>query len=259
MTAALRDWRMKALGPWLRAELRLRWRSRAALLAVAALVGGAVITAAAGARRTDTALHRLVVATNASGVNLSPPYPGLDRLPEVRAVDTLVGEPLLRVLPNGRVDNQFPSPVASADGRVLYRTLRVVLRDGRLPYRADEGLATVEAARQQHLRVGSQLTLRDLSGVVGPKHLSVPSSVAPEVGTVVRLRIVGIGVDYNDVAAASARSQQGQGAFGTIYLSPAYVAAHGGPGSALYNGAFLELRPGADMGRLRREIDALAA
>jgi hypothetical protein len=37
------------------------------------------------------------------------------------------------------------------------------------------------------------------------------------------------------------------------------VAAHGGPNAAIYAGAMLELRPGTDLGRLRRDIDALAA
>ena len=39
----------------LRADFRLRWRALAGLALLLGLVGGVVLTAAAGARRTDTA------------------------------------------------------------------------------------------------------------------------------------------------------------------------------------------------------------
>jgi hypothetical protein len=224
------------------------------------VLGGAVLAAAAGARRTDTALGRFVAYSHAAGVTVAPPFPGLAGLPEVAAVNELVGEPLLRVAPDGRVDPHFPLPVASVDGRILYHALRPVTRTGRLPSpdRPDEAMATVEAANQQHLNVGSRITLRDLSGTLGPNKMP-PVVVAPSQGTPVEITIVGIGIDYSDLAAASARSQGGGAAFGTIYLTPAYVAAHGGPGAAVYTGAVVELRPGTALGRLRRDVDALAA
>jgi hypothetical protein len=255
---------VSAVASWLRAELRVRWRSWIVLTVLVGFLGGVALAAATGARRTDTALPRLAAYSHTAGVNIGTIYPGLASLPEVAAVDELVGEPLFLVLPDGRVDPRFPLPVASVDGRVLYEALRPVIRAGRLPLpsRADEAMATVEAAKQDHLRVGSRITLRDMSGLIGPNKAAVlrrTGYVAPDEGTSVQITIVGIGVDYTDVAAASARSQGGPGAFGTIYLTPAYAAAHGGPGAAVYAGALLELRPGTDLGRLRRDIDALAA
>jgi ABC-type lipoprotein release transport system permease subunit len=246
---------------WLRAELRARWRSWIVLTALVGLLGGAALAAAAGARRTDTALGRFDAYSHTTGVNIGTVFPGLASLPEVAAVDELVGEPLLRVLPDGRVDPRFPLPVASVDGRILYRALRPVIRAGRLPSpsRPDEAMATVEAAKQDHLRVGSRITLRDMSGRLTANNPALPAYVAADQGTPVEITIVGIGIDYSDVAAASARSQGGPGAFGTIDLTPAYAAAHGGPGAAIYSGALLELRSGTDLGRLRRDIDALAA
>ena len=75
----------------LRADVRLRWRALAALALLLGLVGGVVLTAAAGARRTDTAYPRLLTWANAAQVTISPnsdgPTPGyyaaVARLPQV--------------------------------------------------------------------------------------------------------------------------------------------------------------------------------
>lgn len=51
------------MGPvWLgmRAELRLRWPAMVGLALLLGLVGGVALTAAAGARRTETAYPRLL-------------------------------------------------------------------------------------------------------------------------------------------------------------------------------------------------------
>lgn len=61
------------MGPlWLslRAELRLRWRVLAVLAVLLGVIGGIVLTAAAGARRTATAYPRLLQWANAAQVNI---------------------------------------------------------------------------------------------------------------------------------------------------------------------------------------------
>lgn len=74
----------------LRADLRVRWRPLAALALLLGLIGGVVLTAAAGARRTDTACPRLLQWAGAAQVDLlpegnappwpiSPPSPGCHR------------------------------------------------------------------------------------------------------------------------------------------------------------------------------------
>jgi hypothetical protein len=86
---------------WLsvRAELRLRWRALAGLallLGLLGLIGGVVLTAAAGARRTDTAYPRLLQWASAAQVQVLPlsdrPTPGffaaLARLPQVASMYT---------------------------------------------------------------------------------------------------------------------------------------------------------------------------
>ena len=81
----------------LRADLRLRWRALVGLALLLGLIGGVVLTAAAGARRTDTAYPRLLSWANAAQVNILPEgtgltgyYAALARLPQVAAFSTEV-------------------------------------------------------------------------------------------------------------------------------------------------------------------------
>ena len=57
-----------------RAELRARWKSALALAVLAGVAGGVTLAAVAGARRTDSAFSRLLVATNAADVLVNPDY-----------------------------------------------------------------------------------------------------------------------------------------------------------------------------------------
>jgi len=63
---------MSAIWLALRATARCRWRSLAALALLLGLVGGVAVTAAAGARRTDTSFPRLLRASRASQYIVSP-------------------------------------------------------------------------------------------------------------------------------------------------------------------------------------------
>ena len=92
------------MGPvWLslRARLRLRWRVLAAFAVLLGVVGGVVLTAAAGARRTDTAYPRLLKWANAAQVEIGAYssfdlngtagyFAGLARLPQVASMSTAV-------------------------------------------------------------------------------------------------------------------------------------------------------------------------
>ena len=78
----------------LRAGTRRRWRALVSLALLLGLAGGVVLTAAAGARRTDTAYPRLLAWASASQVTvqlggLDPAYfAALNQLPQVAAVAT---------------------------------------------------------------------------------------------------------------------------------------------------------------------------
>jgi hypothetical protein len=74
-------------------EFRARWRSWVLLVILVAVAGGAVLAAAAGARRTDSAYQRFLYVSKASDVLVSPSNTGLDgyyralaRLPDVAAL-----------------------------------------------------------------------------------------------------------------------------------------------------------------------------
>ena len=56
----------------LRADVRRRWPALLSLAVLLGLIGGVVLTAAAGARRTDTAYPRLLTWANASQVDIVP-------------------------------------------------------------------------------------------------------------------------------------------------------------------------------------------
>jgi ABC-type lipoprotein release transport system permease subunit len=245
---------------WAASLLRRQWRSALVLVVLIAVLGGVALTAAAGARRTDTALRRFVDTTHSVGFNYSPVFPGSAHLPGVASFAELVGEPLLKVLPSGRVDPRFPLPVGGIDHTTLYQIYGVVLRSGRFPdpTRPDEVLASLTAADSEHLHVGSRIRLRDMSGIITRLHVVIPPFVPPGTGTSVTLRVVGVGVGEDDIAASSARSQGGQASFGSIFLTPAYISAHGGPASALYTGATIQARPGITVAELRHELDSLA-
>ena len=56
----------------LRADLRRNWRALLSLVLLLGLAGGVVLTAAAGARRTDTAYPRLLSWASATQVDILP-------------------------------------------------------------------------------------------------------------------------------------------------------------------------------------------
>src|SRR3984893_15651465 len=75
----------------LRAGLRSRWRPLAGLALLLGLIGGVVLTAAAGARRTQTAYPRLLRWAGASQVRRifggsGRFYQSLRRLPQVASI-----------------------------------------------------------------------------------------------------------------------------------------------------------------------------
>ena len=80
----------------LQADLRQRWRALLSLAVLLGLIGGVVLTAAAGARRTDTAYPRLLTWANASQVSIAPEgngtqadyFAALARLPHIAAMTT---------------------------------------------------------------------------------------------------------------------------------------------------------------------------
>ena len=74
----------------LRAELRRQWRGLLALAVLLGVIGGIALTAAAGARRTDTAYPRFLRQSHAADLMVQPALSGfhgyfraIARLPQV--------------------------------------------------------------------------------------------------------------------------------------------------------------------------------
>ena len=156
----------------LRADLRGRWRPLLALALLLGLLGGVVLAAAAGARRTETAYPRMLASASASQVNIVPQGTGLNGY--FRALATL---PQVEIMATGQLyqaalpaDKQTPVQlISSIDDTYGVRVDRVRVLSGHLFDAAAAGQAMVNQAMAaaQHLRPGG--TVRVLGVPNDPK------------------------------------------------------------------------------------------
>ncbi|MGN6173194.1 MAG: hypothetical protein ACTHPS_09605 [Streptosporangiaceae bacterium] len=158
--------RMRAVVYLAARELRARWRGWTLLVLRVAAAGGAVLAAAAGASRTQSAYPRFLTASKASDVLVAPYFSGppgyfgaLTRLAGVREVAPFVILDL-QPLGHGSWAARVTSTVAPVDGRQRLDVPKVLA--GRLPAadRSDEIAVDHRAAATMGLRVGSVLTMR---------------------------------------------------------------------------------------------------
>jgi hypothetical protein len=252
----------------LRAELRSRWRAWLALTLIAGLAGGLVVAFAAGAHRSQTALHRYYIAVHGADAYVDPGFAfgeeDLDlrriaRLPQVAESEptahlavisrSLDGVP---IQPYGPRSVEYLAPM---DGRRQDSIDRPELRRGRLPDPSapDEALGDSRALRFLGAQVGDTLLLRVVSHDSLWQHSdTIRQRADPRTvnrGPLVSVRIVG------ESANARADVDGGQ-----IHLSPGFYRAHGG--RAL--GAWIEelpvrLRHGpADLPQFAAEVHRIA-
>lgn len=190
----------------MRAELRSRWRS---ILAVALLVGlasAAVLTAAAGARRTATTVERYLEASRANDVFVQVGSPGapedpalfdaIERLPQV---ETLGRVAFPGVFP--RSQEYFPF-VASVDGREGTTIDRFPIIDGRRadPDAIDEAVVTESTAARLGVEPGDRLRLISFSPEQAAELEQGENDVEPG-GPDLSVRVVGIARTGNDLVA----------------------------------------------------------
>jgi hypothetical protein len=202
----------------LRSETRARWRS---WLGLVLLIGLAATAAAAGARRTETAYPRFVQAQN--GYDLITGWfpdhvdPGraltqMEAMPEVgqwARVDVAAYD---AILPSGR-RARSPELMAATDlmGRAGFQINRFKVISGRTANLHAPGEAVIDfaAADREDLRVGSVIRF-----VVGDPNAR-PARLAA-------VRIVGIAAFPGRFPAVGASP-----AFGSVYVTPAFVRANG--------------------------------
>jgi hypothetical protein len=238
-------------------ELRARWRSWMVLVALLAVAGGAVLAAAAGALRTESAYPRLLKASKASDVLVAPYGPGLGgyygalaRLPGVAAVAPVVGLNL-GPLGHGVLAERTANVMAPIDGK-LGQVLEIPkVLAGRLPAagRAGEIVVDQRGAAMMGLQVGSVLTMRAVPN--GPPPGANPADRGPARPSLLRERVVGIVVTRGSVLPVTEQDKAP-----TIVATPALFHRLG-VSYVGYSGAFVKLRPGASAEEFRQRAQSI--
>jgi hypothetical protein len=226
---------MAAVWALVRARLRARRRALVGLALLVAVASGAVMAAAIGARRTDTAYARLLEATRADDAEVE--YGGFDdpafrafvdrlrRLPKVADLGVETTALLAPAMPGDPREytsgTRFFS-VASVDGRVGRTINRPLILAGRRPDpdRVDEIGVSEYVARRWGLRPGGTFRVR----AVAPGQLQdlfTGVQVVPA-GRALALKVVAVQRLPDDPAIAM------QGTEGVISLTPAFYRAYRG-------------------------------
>jgi ABC-type antimicrobial peptide transport system permease subunit len=247
---------------WMRAvsEPRRGIRGTVVSILLVGLGAGVVISAAAGARRTQTAYPRFLESAHAADVLISVLqtgirsfYPEVSRLPEVERAGIAAGVNVFYVRPSGAVDARTTA-LASVDGRFGYTIERPKLLAGRLP-RPDRPFETMVnrfMADQLHLSVGDRVTMRAFPD--GEPEDVDPEHVPPSLGLKQSFTVVGITVVPGDVIPVAE-----QDSVPTLVLTPAYFRQFTRPGVLQFDGLAVRLKPGVDLGRFRAKVNQLAA
>jgi len=242
----------------LRADLRQRWRALLSLALLLGLIGGVVLTAAAGARRTDTAYPRLLSWAKATQADIVPEaddypagyYAALRRLPQVAEMSTAVLYQV--VLPTAtHAENNQVTAMSSPDHAFGVATDKVKVLQGRPfdPHAPGQAMIDSQLARLEHIGPGGTLRLfgvpNDPDGT--PDFAKrVPLSFRVTAVVVFDTQVVPIG-----------------GGNGSGNIEPtALVSSFPVPGAVTTmsygNKAAVRLRPGATVDSLTRAATALA-
>ena len=243
---------MEALWLTLRAGLRHRWQPVLGLALLLGVIGGVVLTAVAGAQRTDTAYPRLLRAANASEVLLissqytpAAYFAGLRRLPQVASLsEASLYDAVLpaRHGPSGTVVETFSSPDDSfgvTGDRVRILSGRRFSRDDPRAVMIDQQLAA-----REHLHPGGMLRIFVVPGQSNPE-----LSRAREMS----FRVSAIVVFDNQIVPATKVNAEPMALFSPLFAGTrlALSASYGAQ-------AAVRLRPGASMPALLRGAAMLA-
>jgi hypothetical protein len=197
---------MRVAGYRFRATLRRRWGGYLTLVLLIGLVGGVALGSLTAARRTYASYPAFLNSTNPSDLlvlpSLNGPDPGLvhelARLPHVRSAEA--GEQLnaATLTPRGGVGTVLITQVeliASPDGLFTDQDrLKIIQGRQANPARADEVVATNEAASVLGLHVGSRIPV----GIL-PDGATGPGSFRKTELTVVGIGVLGIQLVHDDI------------------------------------------------------------
>ena len=233
-------------------QVRPRWRSWVLLAALVGLAGAVVLTAAAGARRTDSAYQRFLQSAYAADVLVSPNntgfggyYKALAKMPGAETVAPVIGVQALPFRPGPKlVEAQVFAPADRRYGNLIERP-RVI--SGRLPNpsRVHEVALDLRATQQLHVQVGGTIMLAATLS-------AGTSSQQPQGLRVFRQRVVGVFITRDNPVPITALAQ-----LPVVYATRAFYAALGSPYRA-FDGAYVRLRPGTSAVQFGRQAQALA-
>jgi hypothetical protein len=237
-----------------RAELRRRWQSWLAIAALVSVVGGLVLAAAAGGRRTESAFPQFVAAHGFDAVVYAfRPVPKLARLPEVANVIELIGpDP-------GQPTCDCTHPIDTTDftvgvllpkGRPVFKLVSGHLPDPSAP---DQVLASSSLQQDDGVQLGAVVHVP----FYAPSQLSaVNNATGPPPrpkGPTVALRVVGIEATEYEFPSGSAPSYD-------LYATPAFLRTVVPRTGVVYYQYLVRLRHGAaGFPRLAADSDALSA
>jgi hypothetical protein len=239
---------MGAMAALARSELRRTWRAVLAIGLIAGLVGGGVLCALAGARRTDSAFDRLVARTDFWDIELTLFDPGDDVVERIRS-EPGVAQSWVGTLAVGR-DLRDPEgvaffPVTSSTETPLVDRIIVA---GRAPDpdADDEVLVAERVASLIGLEIGDTLPWAALSH---EQFVAIDEvGHEPAAGPRVDLEVVGFTVDPADVTFAETP---------TITGTPAF-ARRFGPDLPRVRVVHLAVDDGVDPGAVAEQASAIA-
>ena len=223
------------------------------LVLLVAVAGGAVLAAAAGALRTDSAYPRFLKASKASDVLVSPTgtglggyYRALAHLPGAAEVALAIG---LNIQPAGHHQGGADAE-APADGRLWRRVEMPRVLAGRLPGadRAGEIAVDQNGAALLHLRVGSTLAMVALPAT------APPGATGSGAAGILKLteRVVGIVVTRSSVDPVTNIDKI------PLILATSALWHHLGADYLAFDGAYVRLRPGTTAGEFGPRAQSLA-
>ena len=242
----------------LRADLRRSWRTLVSLALLLGLAGGVVLTAAVGARRTDTAYPRLLTWANAAqldvvpGAVVPPYFAALSKLPQVTAMSSAIQYNLgLPPSGNGGFPDTQLEAFASPDDTLGVSVDRVKILQGAMfdPGAANQVVIDPALAAREHLRPGSVLRM------IGIPYNGAAQGAQPDLSLAFPLwfLVTGIALFDDQVVPATVTNEQPR-----VLLTPAFSQT-GAAGSIVYlPTAGLRLRPGTSPASVAAQARALS-
>jgi hypothetical protein len=241
---------MGAIWLRLRAELRHQWRAWLALAVLLGVIGGIALTAAAGARRTDTAYPRFLRASHAAQLAVFPALSGFGgyfrAVAHLPQVSSSASTAFLQMSLPGPGASPFSGLTAEAspvgDDGVSLDRVKVLAGHFFDPADPHAVMIDQQLADREHLRPGGTLHL------IGYPQRGPNAGVKHKVRLAFRVSAV---MAFTDQIAAPS--------YPGLLLSPAFARTRQAMSfNPAGGGVYLVLRPHADAAAFARQATALA-